>query len=283
MGKRPQIGSRMELVFTTKGRVFMRTSNPPRWQRKFAWLRKRSQIWAFGLVSFGLLSFALQAQTNCFPAPTGLVSWWSAEGNANDSVDSNNGVLQGGTTFAPGEVGQAFNFNGTSAFVQVADAPSLRFTNAMTVEAWIYPRRAGGSYREIMAKWEGGGQRSFVFDVGPDGRVEIAVNSDGGVNNIASAFSLNPVPSNYWTHVAGVYDGATVKLYLNGILQSSTPWTQGIFPGSAPLIIGATLSSGSFFDGLIDEPSVYNRALSTGEIAAIYNAGSAGKCPTGPP
>src|SRR5439155_13889590 len=166
---------------------------------------------------------------------------------------------------------------------QVADAPNLRFTSAMTVEAWIYPRSAGGSYREILAKWEGGGQRSFVFDVGPDGKVEFAVNSDGGLNNIASAFSLNPVPTNYWTHVAGVYDGATVKLYLNGAFQSSTPWTQGIFPGTAPLIIGATLSSGSFFDGLIDEAAVYNRALSTSEIAAIYNAASAGKCPSGPP
>src|SRR5437879_12962235 len=107
----------------------------------------------------------------------------------NDSVDSNSGVLQGGTTFAPGEVGQAFNFNGTSAFVQVADAPNLRFTNAMTVEAWIYPRSSVGSYREIMAKWEGGGQRSYLTAIDPDGRVEIAVNSDGVLNNIASAVS----------------------------------------------------------------------------------------------
>src|SRR6266404_464664 len=119
--------------------------------------------------------------TNCAPVSSGLVSWWKGEGNANDSVGSNNGVLQGGTTFAPGKVGQAFNFNGTSAFVQVADAASLRFTNAVTVEAWIYPRSSGGRYCEILSKWEGGvNQRSYTFNLQPSGKADFTVNSDGG-------------------------------------------------------------------------------------------------------
>src|SRR5262249_44160151 len=80
----------------------------------------------------------------CAPPAAGLVSWWRGESNALDSVGSNNGVLQGGAAFAAGEVGQAFNFNGTSAYVQVPDAPNLRFTTAMTFEAWIYPRVWGG-------------------------------------------------------------------------------------------------------------------------------------------
>src|SRR5439155_12611387 len=125
-----------------------------------------------------------QPPTDCVSAPLGLISWWRGESNALDSVDSNNGVPQGGTTFAPGEVGQAFNFNGTSAFVQVADAPSLRFTTAMTAEAWIYPRVWGGKYHEIISKWEGGfNQRSYILVVDPDGRVAFAVNSDG-VGNV---------------------------------------------------------------------------------------------------
>jgi hypothetical protein len=198
-------------------------------------------------------------------------------------VGPNNGTLQGGTTFAPGEVGQAFNFNGTSAYVQVADSPNLRFTTAMTIEAWIYPRTSGGPFHEIASKWEGGSnQRSYVFDVFPDGRGEFAVNSDGA-NSIASAKSLNAIPTNQWSHLAGVYDGTSVKLYLNGVLQSSNSWTNGIFPGTAPLIIGSTLVSGSFFDGLVDELSLYNRALAATEIQAIYNAGSLGKCPPTPP
>jgi hypothetical protein len=221
--------------------------------------------------------------TNCVPAPSGMVSWWRGESNALDSVGTNNGTLQGGTTFAPGEVGQAFNFNGTSAYVQVADSPNLRFTTAMTIEAWVYVRTSGGSFREIASKWEGGSnQRSYVFDIYPDGRAEFAVNSDG-VSSIISAFSANPIPTNQWSHLAGVYDGTSVKLYLNGALQSSNSWTNGIFPGTAPLIIGSTLVSGSYFDGQVDELGLYSRALAATEIQAIYNAGSLGKCPPTPP
>src|SRR5207245_6120185 len=86
-----------------------------------------------------------------------------------------------------------------------------------------------------------------------------------------------------WIHLAAVVNGTSISIYVNGQFNNSVPVSHGIFPGTAPLIIGSTLFSGSFFNGLIDEPAIYNRALSTSEIAAIYNASSAGKCPTGPP
>jgi hypothetical protein len=65
---------------------------------------------------------------NCVPPPSGLVSWWRAEGDALDVIGGNNGVLDH-TGFAPGLVGQAFAFNGVSAAVLVGDAPNLNFTN----------------------------------------------------------------------------------------------------------------------------------------------------------
>ena len=62
---------------------------------------------------------------SCTPAPSGLVAWWRAEGNGDDSIGGNNGQLEGGVTFAPGEVGQAFVFNGTTAGVEIPASPSL--------------------------------------------------------------------------------------------------------------------------------------------------------------
>src|SRR5258708_26090521 len=49
--------------------------------------------------------------TNCAPAPSGLISWWPGEGNANDVADANSGTLHGGVTFSNGVVGQACNVN----------------------------------------------------------------------------------------------------------------------------------------------------------------------------
>jgi len=72
-------------------------------------------------------------------------------------------------------------------------------------------------------------------------------------------------------------------MYLNGICEDQVAYNQGIFPGTEALAIGAAgaYADGQIlspFAGLIDEAAVYNRALADAEIAAIYNAGSAGKC-----
>ncbi|HSU54759.1 MAG TPA: LamG-like jellyroll fold domain-containing protein [Candidatus Dormibacteraeota bacterium] len=226
------------------------------------------------------------APTNCIVPPAGLVSWWRGEGNAVDATDGNSGAQMNGVAFTNGLVGHGFDFNGTSAFVQVPDSANLRFTNAMTVETWIYPRAVGSHYREIVSKWEGGvEQRSYTFNIQPSGQADFTIDHDGSAGNIASAMSTNGVPLNQWTHLAGVYDGVRVKLYLNGVLHSAAVSSGPIFAGSAPLIIGSTLLSGSYFEGIVDEPSVYNRALTDAEIGSIYQAGSAGKCapPAAPP
>src|SRR4051812_23545321 len=83
------------------------------------------------------------AAADCAPIHDGLVAWWQAEGNAVDFVGTNNGSLQG-TAFAAGKVGQAFSFTGGSVVVQ--DAPELRFTTALTMDAWLYPTAYGSSY-----------------------------------------------------------------------------------------------------------------------------------------
>src|SRR5262245_30843672 len=85
--------------------------------------------------------------------PAGLVSWYRAEGNASDFAGSNNGTLQGGATFTTGEVGQAFSLNGTDAFVEIPDSPSLSITGAITLEAWINPNSVTGVH-EINSKYD---------------------------------------------------------------------------------------------------------------------------------
>jgi hypothetical protein len=225
------------------------------------------------------------AATGCVNAASGLVSWWRAENNPNDSIDSNSGSPSN-VVFAGGEVGQTFVFNGNSALIQVPDAPNLTFSTGMTFEAWIYATAVGGQYHELFSKWEGGdsNQRSYTITIDPGGTAAFTVSADGGFGNLGRVFSRNIVPTNQWTHLAATYDGSALKLYLNGVLQNTTAWTQGIFQGTAPLIIGSTLVSGSYFAGSIDEASVYNRALSDSEIQAVFIADGFGKCgPSGAP
>jgi hypothetical protein len=229
---------------------------------------------------------AFQAWSDdCVLPPAGFVAWWSAEGSANDLVGTNNGTLRGGATFASGEVGQAFDFDGLSGSVLIPDAPALRFTNAMTIEVWINPRSSGGTPREIVSKWFGNGNGhqnlSYTTSIDTSGQAYILVSSDGDTSNpdvdYKVVYTTSIIPLNQWSHFAATYDGASLKVYLNGVLENQASWTNGIFPGTAPLVIGECYSE-SLFNGLIDEPSLYNRALSDTEIQEIYNAGGAGKC-----
>src|SRR5437764_3427761 len=85
---------------------------------------------------------ALTPTPTCVPPPSGMVSWWPGDGNPNDIRGSNNGTLQGGATFAPGEVGQAFSLDGIDDRIDVADNPNLNpGTGSFTVDAWVFKTR----------------------------------------------------------------------------------------------------------------------------------------------
>jgi hypothetical protein len=237
---------------------------------------------AFGATNSSDAVLTVNPPPSCMTCPAGVVAWWTGTGNASDQAGANNGTLRGGVTFAPGKVGQAFNFDGASGSVLVPDAPPLRATNGMTIEAWIYPRSFGGGPREIISKWFGNGnQKSYSASIDPSGLAYFIVSGDGlattqGVDDIM-IYTTDTVPLNQWTHFAATYDGSSLKIYLNGILENEVPWSRGIFPGTAPLCIGEAYSQ-SLFNGMIDEPTLYNRALSASEIQAIYNAAESGKC-----
>ena len=211
---------------------------------------------------------------------SGLVAWWKAENNANDSAGNNSGFWIGTTSYTNGEVGQAFNFNGAN-YVQVPDAPSLRFTTAITVEAWVKIRTFNG-VMAVVSKTGGPyvNQGSFDLSIEGSGQPYFNVDTTNGADGLAP--SSIAITTNQWIYIAGTYDGSTVKIYVNGQLEGTTPWSQVIFPGNNPLVIGCGLQSPSsspyaFVNGLVDEVSIYNRALSASEIALIYNAGTGGK------
>lgn len=82
------------------------------------------------------------AQGSCAPPPTDRVSWWSAEGNADDSMNNNIGTAENGTTYVTGKVGQAFSFDGVDDFINIPDSPTLdAITTEITVDFWIKPQQ----------------------------------------------------------------------------------------------------------------------------------------------
>ena len=249
------------------------------WSRwGFRFLSSVASVAAFGVA----LSFSIQplsAQTSCAPVPAGLVGWWAGEGNANDNTTTNNGVLEGGVSFVPGEVGQAFSFDGVSGSVVVPDSISLRLTNQITIECWINPSRIVGD-QHIAGKLGGSG--------GING-YELALSGStlfGQFNNPGqpwpgpSVQTEVPISTGVWNHVAWTYDQSAMRLYWNGSLVAThLIGANAIAQSSSNFQIGGVDSNPKvYFSGLIDEVSVYNVALSAAQIQTIFEAAHAGKC-----
>ncbi|HXC99655.1 MAG TPA: LamG-like jellyroll fold domain-containing protein [Verrucomicrobiae bacterium] len=256
----------------------------------------RSCCWmaATVLLLGGLGAVPRAGAASCLQAPSGLISWWPGDGNALDITSTNNGTLQGGATdTAVGEVGQAFSFNGSTSYVSIPDSAALRPTN-LTVEAWVLfnslnstgnsavgqqyivfkqNTRSGNFEGYYLGKERGTGGDHFVF----------AVSSSAGAS--VEADSGLVIATNVWYYVAGVRGSNFVQLYLNGQMVGQTTVTFAQNYGTEPLFFGS--SGESYWDGklsgMLDEVSLYNRALGSNEIAAIFTAGSAGKCKSAQP
>jgi len=247
-----------------------------------------SSRWIPGILVGIISNFfpAFRSSAQCDPPPSGLVSWWRAEGSGADSVGTNHGTLFNAVAFTPGEVNQSFDLDGISAHIRVPDSPSLRLTNAITIEGWIYPTAVGGAYHDIFSKWDivaFQDQRCYGTGIVPDGTFAFTLCPYGTTTTIV-IYSPTVVPANQWTHFVDTYDGSSVKIYLNGVLQTEAVYNLGIFPGNSAVGIGASVGQGapgqfiSPFKGKIDEISIYNRALTPDEVQGLYNAGAAGKC-----
>jgi hypothetical protein len=220
----------------------------------------------------------LTAVSSCDPVPSGAISWYRAEGNAVDSVGVNNGALIGGATTSAGTVGQAFTLNGTTAYINVPDSASLH-PNQLTIEGWVKFASLSG-VQALFSKAVGSAPHdSFVvwFQSGVLNAVTGTVSADGSV--LSTSFS--PVLGT-WYHVAYTVDGSGNQvLYLNGTSVASGNTGLTIGYDSNPFTIGADYEIGAptyFFNGQIDEVTLYNQALIAADIVAIYNAGSTGKC-----
>lgn len=154
--------------------------------------------------------------------------------------------------------------------MSIAHNDNLNLRGAITVDAWINPSGPGINNGIILMKnplkygliWRPSDQKvTFSLDIGGWG----------------DHWSNAVVPTNQWSHVAGTYDGSKVRIYINGLPDADYGRTGSIASSADELTLGFRTYDEAY-NGLIDEVEIFNRALSAKEIAAIYNAGSMGKC-----
>ena len=215
-----------------------------------------------------------------------LVGYWDFEegigASANDSSDSNNDLTLVSTpAWSTGNpsvyTAGALDFeSGSSQYGYAADSTSLSITSNLTITSWIKPESVTASTLfDIAGKWDGTNESYLLAQFGDEIRMYVDSSSNYKTTDAANLSTAT------WYYVAAVYNASaqTVTIYINGID------TTGTVTGTIPTSIGddagrfhigaedSTTTAANFYDGIVDEPRLYNRLLSAAEIRYLYNHG----------
>lgn len=195
-----------------------------------------------------------------------------SSGRAND-CEYVGGVGRGRPS-ANSVLGTAIDLDGTTkAYALCHDVPfDFAATAPFTVEAWIHPRTADSVYRKVFSKDDSDGPRSGwnLSVVSPNNVRFERFSADKEICGIRAT-----IRTNAWSHLVGVFDGSTIHLYVDGgaIHERAQCGAEPMADTAAALVLGAQSdTSYGFFDGMLDELAVYDRALGADRIAAHRDA-----------
>jgi hypothetical protein len=220
-----------------------------------------------------------------YSAPSDIVAWWPFEDapastTLADRIGNNTAAKAKGPTNTLGKVGQALHFNGADQYLSVQNSSAFQFgTNDFSFETWArFDAPGGGSMGEpshiLIGSSDGPGEVNKWFFALGGGVLNFHING-----SVGSAFyplgSFSPTVGQ-WYHLAVVREGNTFRSYVNGNTNGFATNIINVPVTTAPVTLGQSEFIG-LFNGAIDEPTVYRRALRPEEITAIFNAGTAGK------
>jgi hypothetical protein len=211
----------------------------------------------------------------------GMVSWWEFDDGsgaiAHDSAGTNHGTVYGASWTNDGKIGRALDFDGSGDYVDCGTNRSLGGMSALTIAGWFKPdfTISGGSNPDeinILERFEV--YRMYFSQA--SSRLYIFVWNNVGASAYVGSDSDTFV-AGVWYHFAAVYDGANLKLYMDAVEQLDVSSLSGNVASSTNFLgIGGPID-GHYFDGIIDEVRIYNRALSDEEIQALYHSAISGK------
>jgi hypothetical protein len=225
--------------------------------------------------NFSLDSSPASATTQPPPAPTGLVAAYRlGEGlgtaTADVSMNGNGGTLVNGAAWTPaGKYGSAVNLDGVDDHVRAADSASLDLAGTGTVEAWVKVDTLS-RWHSVVAKGDANSDPSHDYAVELDNANRWRCILGNGVSAIVVQSAATAAAGQFY-HVACVWNGATVQLFVNGVLSVSAAQSLTPAVNASPLYLGQFGGNADRLDGVVDEVRIYKRALSQAEVQSDMN------------
>lgn len=245
-------------------------------------------IWFCILASLMVIGFLALGPKGAYAhLMDGLVSaWLFDEGSGKvlrDSAGKNDGTIHG-AKWTDGKFRKALDFDGKDDFVEIPDDKSLHLPMELTVAGWLYIRK-GNNHAAWCWKGEGiGWGPNFSWRCGT--RNDTALIWGRCVEGLEAYFdTANVAGLNKWFHAAQTADGKVMKVYIDGKIaditdqpgHAITPGPYLVFKG-APVRMGVGLNieniigNDFYWDGIIDEVAIWDRALSEDEVNKLMKA-----------
>lgn len=200
--------------------------------------------------------------------------WSFDEGSGTTANDAsgygNNGTINGAsyTTDTPSGQGYSLSFDGVDDYVDVPTASVLNFSNNGTfaISIWVKPDTLISAWRRGILRQENYLISGYRFGFSNGGTPIFWTTQSGGTLQLTSSAGLTV---SQWNHIVVTYNNQQAYIYLNGIQKGSATGTY--IAGSNAFRIGYLINE--YFNGLIDEVRIYERALETAQIEELYYAG----------
>ena len=208
-------------------------------------------------------------------AQTGSAAYWTFDETSDSpcvdwSDNGNTGYLHSATR-VPGVKGHALSFGGAASYVYVNNSPSLNISGQVTLECWVNVRQinpVSGAGQTIIRK-----ENSYVIGIGSGGRVGFWIHTTAGWNG-SWTFSQQSIQANCWNHIVGVWNGQTLKVYINGVQDLASLPVSGVVDANNNLVYMGKFYESAYEDlnGSIDEVAIYKYALSADSVVAHFRA-----------
>jgi uncharacterized protein (TIGR02145 family) len=242
---------------------------------------KNKILFLIAVATLGLTAATMAQNLPIYVPANGLVGWWPCNGNANDeSGNGNNGAINGAVLSIDrfGYSNQAFNFDGINDRIKIPF--NLSFTNHTgSISLWMYSTQLPTvNDPQDCLFGKGWGYPQLVYRNNSKVYIQIANSS----SSFPSVGTQSNISSNTWTHVLAIYEGPSLKIYINGTLNNSQ--ILSLMPNyysfcNSEFWIGGFRHQNScmpndsvqFFQGRIDDVGFWNRALTQQEITNLYN------------
>ncbi len=223
---------------------------------------------------------------------TDIFAHWRLNDNTSSTSVNDTGsgasVIQASTSTSSfsqaGKINAAFNFNGTSQYVNLDDFLSkVRTDSTGSFSLWIKPTTGGGTIFNF------GGPGGYIQFEYLSGNQNVALTISGNGTAFKCSTPPSSVAPSVWSHIVVVQDGVSPKIYVNNVLQTLTFQVSNVngawftYNWAGPITYGRLAAfnistdpnnNNSFYSGMVDDMRYYKRVLGSTEIAGLYNSGS---------